>query len=152
MTVDFLNNSNQNSNWKSKSFQKVAKTEKKSNCFITTLYLQQSTFWSPFSCTKNKKIFWRKESSFFWHYVDSKMLRVVEWNYLNENQIYHSFWEFSWNTHLEISGVKILHTYLLFAVAWSYYVIYFIDHENKFLCTKKLSKWNPTLASLLGIF
>jgi hypothetical protein len=44
MTVDFLNNSNQNSNWKSKSFQKVAKTEKKSNCFITTLYLQQSTF------------------------------------------------------------------------------------------------------------
>ena len=136
MTVDFLNNSNQNSNWKSKSFQKVAKTEKKSNCFITTLYLQQSTFWSPFACTKNKKIFWRKESSFFWHYVDSKMLRVVEWNYLNENQLYHSFWEFSWNTHLEISGVKILLTYFCSGMV---ILCHIFHHENEFMFA--LSHW-----------
>ena len=52
----------------------------------------------------------------------------------NENQLYYSFWEFSWNTHLEISSVKILLTYLLtFAVAWSYYVIYFITKMNSCL-------------------
>ena len=61
MTVEFLINSNQNSNWKSKSFQKVAKSQKKSNFYLVTLYLQQLTFFSPFFCTKKKVL---KKSKF----------------------------------------------------------------------------------------
>ena len=55
MTVEFLINSKQNSNWKSKSFQKIEKTQKKSYFYLVTLYLQQSTFFSPFFVQKRKK-------------------------------------------------------------------------------------------------
>ena len=46
----------------------------------------------------------------------------------NENQLYYSFWEFSWNTHLEISSVKILLTYLL--LQWHGHIMSYISSRK----------------------
>ena len=46
----------------------------------------------------------------------------------NENQLYYSFWEFSWNTHLEISSVKMLLTYLL--LQWHGHIMSYISSRK----------------------
>ena len=81
---------------------------------------------------KMKARFWRKESSFFWHYKDSKNVescrkKLSQWK---------PTLPFLLRIFLNYTSRNIWcgNTYLLtFAVAWSYYVIYFITKMNSCL-------------------